>query len=380
MAAPGTLLEPADLTISALVQARDPGGFWYNAKVIGKSGRGASFGVVVRYTGFGPSHDEKFTKAKAGLRTRLSAADLKEERELKRWNGCVVGRRPDGTWEVERILEQVGRGFRVRWAGWGPESDSVEPRKNLTPDMIEEFEEEQQALAKLRAKPPKVPPPPFTAALTADESDEVREWRVLDTDELVADISLEAGVKLTKTKTALAEGKIYQSKPVSAGAFRALRTRFARAALAAQPDRDVDRAVTPVASLRRGVRPVDTFSVMDDDVLNAELGAGVYMIRSDTGAAVKLVAPADFFLKAKRDAAGALLPVKELMVKAHFVALVPDHAHPEQPIFRTDHTAFEYPQADVDAYERAMAGKLLADASAPAAFRAWALAVPPAEQ
>ena len=34
---PGTLLDPKDLAVGALVQARDPDGFWYDAKVIEKS-------------------------------------------------------------------------------------------------------------------------------------------------------------------------------------------------------------------------------------------------------------------------------------------------------------------------------------------------------
>ena len=36
------LVEPKDLAVGALVQARDSTGYWYNAKVIAKTGRGAS--------------------------------------------------------------------------------------------------------------------------------------------------------------------------------------------------------------------------------------------------------------------------------------------------------------------------------------------------
>ena len=38
---PGTLLEPAEVQIGALVDARDDSGIWYQARVIDKTGRGA---------------------------------------------------------------------------------------------------------------------------------------------------------------------------------------------------------------------------------------------------------------------------------------------------------------------------------------------------
>jgi hypothetical protein len=40
------LLAPKKLSVNDLVQARDTDGHWYNAKVIGKSGRGASVAVT----------------------------------------------------------------------------------------------------------------------------------------------------------------------------------------------------------------------------------------------------------------------------------------------------------------------------------------------
>ena len=59
---------PKDVEVGDLIQARDPVGHWYNAKVIAKAGRGASVSATVHYTRFGPSHTEKFTVAKQGLR------------------------------------------------------------------------------------------------------------------------------------------------------------------------------------------------------------------------------------------------------------------------------------------------------------------------
>ena len=66
--------------MGALVEARDPEGFWYNAKVMRKSGRGASAAVTVHYIGFGKPADEMFTR-KAGLRVRLPAKQLRAGRE-----------------------------------------------------------------------------------------------------------------------------------------------------------------------------------------------------------------------------------------------------------------------------------------------------------
>ena len=72
--APGDLIAPGDLEVDDLVQARDPGGHWYNAKVIKKTGRGANVAVKVTYVGFSRSHDEKFTSsARAG---RSSCSEL----------------------------------------------------------------------------------------------------------------------------------------------------------------------------------------------------------------------------------------------------------------------------------------------------------------
>ena len=77
--APGDLLAPAQLSEGALVQAEDPGGFWYNAKVIQKTGHGKRAKVTVRYIGFGPSHNETFGSTTTKLRERLPAAELKSD-------------------------------------------------------------------------------------------------------------------------------------------------------------------------------------------------------------------------------------------------------------------------------------------------------------
>ena len=197
-----------------------------------------------------------------------------------------------------------------------------------------------------------------------------------DVAELLAALRAEAGRKLASQKTCVAELKVYTCRPVSAGAFVALREQLARRALAAQPHRVVTEAVEPIVALRRGRRPVDFFSVNCDDLVNGIMGDAVLIIQATTNrAAVKLVPPFDLFLRARRGPDGEIEPVKELVVKAHAVALVPNHANPNDPVFRYDDASFDYPVNDVAAYKKAMAARLLQVGPAGGvvpAFAAWA--------
>lgn len=177
MPTPGEILPPNALDVGDLVQACDPSNIWYNARVIEKTGRGNSVAVKVRYIGFGPSHDETFTKAQHRVRARLPAALLQAERERFLWEGRQDGRTADGRWQVERILAvkrtKQGSAFLVRWDGWSATYDSWEPQAHLSPEAIEEFREEQQALAETRRNPPRDPPRPYTRDLIEAESNEV---------------------------------------------------------------------------------------------------------------------------------------------------------------------------------------------------------------
>ena len=218
---------------------------------------------------------------------------------------------------------------------------------------------------------------------------QVLELRIADLPDLLAHFAEEAAVKLGRRKTCAAEVKIFSAKAVGAGAFVALRELFARKV---PKGRVVEDAVTKILSLRRGTRPVDIFSVCDDQLVDnffsqnlhdvsMRIGGTLKIHSATNGAAVKLVAPLDVMLRGRRDDHGALLPVKELVVKAHFVALVPDHANPGSPLFRVDTDAFEYPAEDQAAYATALAGALLRKANAvfsgnvPAEFKQWAMAV-----
>ena len=75
---PGTFLSPRDVDIGDLVQAKDPGDIWYDAKIIAKH-QGPPLKVTVRYVGFGKSHDETFGAVDKRVRVRLPTALLKQE-------------------------------------------------------------------------------------------------------------------------------------------------------------------------------------------------------------------------------------------------------------------------------------------------------------
>ena len=191
----------------------------------------------------------------------------------------------------------------------------------------------------------------------------------------------ETGKKVGRQKVPVAEVRIYVAKPIGAGAFNGIRERLVRSALVAQPGRVVEDAVTAITCLKRTHnRCVDTFSLMCDDILNEFMGTGVFAIHStSSGAAVKLIPPLDFELRARRGDAGDVLLVKELVVKAHFACLVPDHSNLNSPIFRLDITRFDYPLNWTSAYRRAMAAQILAAPQPPllnnhiwAGFQSWA--------
>ena len=332
------LLKPKELSVGALVQARDPKGFWYNAKVIEKTGRGASMAVIVHYIGFAKRWDEKFTAKDEGLRERISAAELRDERDDKLYDGCAVGRLDDGKWQIERLVRKVAHNsYQVRWMGWGPDHDTIE--KHLPRAYIVEFEDEHEALAELRKNPPKKPKIPFSTALVAHESPELLEARILDCAEVVSDVAIECASRAARQKTAAAEVLFWKSKPITAGMFHAMREMLVRMV---PTGGDVDTVVSPVAKLRGGTRPVDVFSLYDADILANLMGNNHVVYHAATNRAIMMaVPPFDVFLVGKLDAQGALQPVKEMRVKSHWAGVVPDHSNPGTVIFRTDDTAYQ---------------------------------------
>ena len=219
----------------------------------------------------------------------------------------------------------------------------------------------------------------------------------------LAQLRAESSILNARQKQPKAELQIFKVKPTGlpAGLFNALREWLASRAKATEPGRDVNDAVTPISALRGGERPVDYFSVSDDGLVNEIIGEGVLNIHSATGSAVKMVAPLEFSLHAKRDMVTGTLgqvrltpshpttpnttprqtppppaQVMSLVVKVHVVALVPDHSHQGFPKFRRDDTTFEYPEADIAAYKVSMARGLMAmpAGSVPHELRGWAQA------
>lgn len=370
-----------ELEVDQLVDGHAKDGLWWPAKVVSKEGEGDDASVELKFITFGPRWNETFNDSHQAIRVRLPKAERDIDNMPERWRENIHLRNSDGTWPVKKILGKRKCGgcaeYRVRWEGFGEEDDSWQ--SSLARDIIEEFEESEllaaKRAAKLAAKPSKPPPAPFTRAIADAETDEVRELRITDAEITLEFVGDEAGIRTARQKTALAEAKVAVLKPYTAVQFNGLRENLARKALAAQPDRDVDLAVTPISSLRRGQRPVDEFSVMCDSVVNEILGERALVVQSN-GTAVKLVPPLDFFLRARRDeSTGDVRKVMELVAKAHYVALVRDHGAPGHPIFRTDGTAFEYEPGDEQAYRRAMASALAERAAAggdvSAEFAAW---------
>jgi len=382
MVAASKLLAPKELEVGALVQARDSVGLWYNAKVIEKTGRGASQAVTVRYIGFSKRWDEKFTAKQDGLREREPAAHLKLERDDILYGGRTDGRIAPGVWEILRIMKHMGGGaYLVRWVGWeDPEHDTIE--RNLPRAYIREFEEETEALASARKNPPKQPQLPFSLVLVAHESPALLETRILDCDDYISEIAAEIEVKTSRQKSPAAEKTLWKCKPVLPGTFHAMREKMKRMAVDMLEPENVDGAVTSVMKLRGGERPLDYFTLMDFDILYALMGDKIFTYHhNSTGAIWMMVPPFDFMYRGKLGGEdGELLPGKEMVCKGHYVGVVPDRENEGKMIFRADEKAYAYPAADLDAYQVSLAKIIInkcdtatwRDVPPPPIFRAWA--------
>ena len=87
---------PKNLKVGDRVQARDKQGFWYDAKVISRRGRGANLKVMVKYTGYADRHNTEFAAKDEGLREPVPPAELKAEICYKLYGGRVEGLKDDG--------------------------------------------------------------------------------------------------------------------------------------------------------------------------------------------------------------------------------------------------------------------------------------------
>jgi len=359
----GRILRPQDLKIGDKVQCLDGGVHWYEATVQGKAGVGKDSSITVRYAGYPESHNKTFVNADKSVRSPLARDALKAERREAMFPGRTNKLNRDSTYIIDKLIAKRKRAglwqYRVRWQGW--DEDKYDTWETVVPSICKHEFDVSQALATQRARPTKQPPTPYAPALCANETDEVSEVRIKDVEtDVRAHMRAVVAVHTSRQKLPVAESKVYVLKPFSAANFVAYRELLYRRAQAAQPNEDSDLAVTPIASLRRGARPIDIFSVMRDETINELLGDGVFVYHANTtGAAVKLVAPLDFMLRAKR-VNGVLHEVKELVVKAHYVILVPNHGAPGAPIFRVDFAAFSYPANDIAAYKKALAAAISA--------------------
>ena len=102
------------------------------------------------------------------------------------------------------------------------------------------------------------------------------------------------------------------------------------------------------------------------------------------GAIVKLVAPFDFYLQAKKNPlSGELLHAKLQAADGqgphgyHMVALVPNHTHPSRPVFLEETDNFEYADGAVEVFRCTLANAILGmvGSTVPIPLRKWAGAV-----
>ena len=259
--------------------------------------------------------------------------------------------------------------YFLSWEGWSADYNSWE--SNVNKAVIEDFEEDQ-------LKPPREPPKPYSVAECAHESAELCLQRVEDISIYLDDMEAEVAKTAPRQQKAEAEKKLYTTNPISSAEFVALRERLVRDCPLTRldPNGDVDLVVTPIESERRGRKPVDGFSVMDDGQVNELFGENVLTMQEQSGAALKLVPPLDFAARATRRDDGGTLRPKELTVRAHWCALVPDLANPGNPIFKLDDQSFTYAANDRTKYKQAMAQALIRaqaqGSSVSDEFMAWA--------
>ena len=59
------------------------------------------------------AYNERFSEKHKAVRVRISRAALNKERELTHFGDCDVGKRADGTWEIEHLIGK--RRHKKRW-------------------------------------------------------------------------------------------------------------------------------------------------------------------------------------------------------------------------------------------------------------------------
>ena len=366
MAEAGTLLHTSDVVVGDHVQARDLAtGVWYNATVISLSGRARQKLARVHFVGFSARYDTWYAPKDHALRVRLAPADLKLEQDKFIYKNETKGRLANGCWLIDRLIaKRTLRGqveYRVRWLDWDAAYDTWESK--LDRAIIQEYEDELEESHDEDEKQ-RVSKKPFSIDECQHESEAIAEQRIQDVEKYIEDLMNECLKVAPRIKEAIAEFKIYSTKPITSAEFVALHKHFVRKAAAmGEEGREVDIAVTPIEPERCGLRPVDIFAIMDDAIVNNLLGDKILTIHEKSGAAVKLVAPFDFMLRARRNEQGDLALVKELVVKIHAAALVPDLGNPGHPIFKVDDKAFAYPEGDRVAYKKSMSASLLSAAA-----------------
>ena len=108
---PGTFLSPRDVDIGDLVQAKDPGDIWYDAKIMRIDRDNGPLRIVARYTGKYRGWkakdmvvDDRLSSKR--FRWRKSKSELALERDVQQTGGVLTGRNDDGTWTLEKLIKK----------------------------------------------------------------------------------------------------------------------------------------------------------------------------------------------------------------------------------------------------------------------------------
>lgn len=128
--------------------------------------------------------------------------------------------------------------------------------------------------------------------------------------------------------------------------------------------------VLPIKAVKGGERPIDSFTVYSDVVLDRIVERAPVELRTPgdvpltlnyyegNTAAVKLIAPVTFYCRGHRRADGSPWGGTDAIAKAHVMTLLQDHGAQGSVRFRLDDETFTYKADDRDVYKRAMAGAL----------------------
>lgn len=229
-----------------------------------------------------------------GLRTRTSEAFKKQETFER--HGGNVGRNPDGTYTVDRIVAERKDSvkgtvrYKVRWLGWSSKHDEWKRDKDIEDSVIKQWQRARRKPVKStkqisKRKPPR---PSYVLSLPV-ESDDAEALRRSEAVGDVKDLALDAIMILKKARKAEAKKQLQRKTGVSGYRFRALHKYLRELIDPAAEDGEPDDLVTPIQPKPATDKTVDAFQVWSPTVIRKAIGAandldngnGVLNLRAD---------------------------------------------------------------------------------------------------